>query len=525
MNMSRREFTVQAATLAAAGTFLRSAFAMSVDKPANALTSLTLAEASAKIRTGTVTSVQLTEACLARIAIYAPKLDCFITVMREKALAQAQALDAEAKAGKFRGPLHGIPIALKDNIDTAGTLTTAGSGVFQDRVPTENAPVVTRLIDAGAVIIGKTNLHEFAMGAGDVSFFGPARNPWNLAHNTGGSSSGSGAATSADLCYGSLGTDTAGSIRNPATYCGVVGIKPTYGLVPIRGIAPLSVLLDHCGPLARTVEDAAIMLNILAGYDKLDITSVEHPREDYVAGMKQPISEFRLGIPKGTFDSGDPEVADIVKKAIALLGTMTKGVKEVTLPSATDVSYQKFSSMGEVVAYHEEFFKTKAELYQPTDRKRLETEVMAHPRAEDYIRLRWELETLRRTIDDAFTDFDLVLLPTQKTTAPVLNDMLKRDMQTVVGITPAGGPVGGPTGGGTPGGNVGTYNSYGIPALSIPCGFSKEGLPVGLMICGPHFSESKVFALAHAYELATQWHTMRPPLTPATPVPPLITHL
>ena len=319
MRITRREFAARAVALATLHAFRGPAFAIAADRPADDLTSLTLAEVSAKIRSRAVTSTQLTEACLARIDIYDPKLDCFITVMRESALAQAKMLDAELKSGKVRGPLHGIPVALKDNIDTAGTRTTAGSGVFEDRVPAEDAPVTARLKAAGAVIIGKTNLHEFAMGAGDVSFFGPPRNPWALDHNTGGSSSGSGAAMSADLCYGSLGTDTAGSIRNPGSFCGVVGIKPTYGLVPIRGIAPLCVSLDHCGPITRTVEDAAIMLNVLAGYDKLDITSVQHPSEDYVAGMKQPISGLRLGIPIGAFDGVNPEVGRAVHAAIDLL--------------------------------------------------------------------------------------------------------------------------------------------------------------------------------------------------------------
>ena len=517
--LSRRGFVTGTAVAFAAFNFAKTPFAVALSTESEELTKLSLAEASARIHAGTVTPTQLTRACLERIAIYNPKLDCFITVMREKALAQAAVLDAEQMARKLRGPLHGIPVALKDNIDTAGTRTTAGSGVFEDRVPTEDAPVTARLKAAGAIIIGKTNLHEFAMGAGDVSFFGPARNPWALDHNTGGSSSGSGAAMSADLCYGSLGTDTAGSIRNPGSFCGVVGIKPTYGLVPIRGIAPLSVSLDHCGPIVRTVTDAAIMLNTLAGYDKLDITSVEHPKEDYVAGMKQPISGFRLGVPIGAFDGCNPEVEKIVQTAIDLLATMTKGVKEVSLPPLNGVTYQNFANFGEVFAYHEQFFKLLSSRYQPTDRKRLEAEQAAHPRAEDYIRLKWELEELRRTIDDAFTDFDLVVLPTQKNTAPVLNDMIKRNIQTVAGMPPT------TAGGGGGGSDVGAYNAYGIPALTIGCGFSKEGLPVGLMICGPHFTESRVFALAHAYEQATQWHLKRPPITPDTPVPPLITHL
>jgi aspartyl-tRNA(Asn)/glutamyl-tRNA(Gln) amidotransferase subunit A len=516
--MTRREFSLSAAAVALQQIVSKKVLALPADDTSSELTQLTLAEAGAKIRSGSVTSTQLTEACLARISVYQPKLNAFVTVMTQIALAQAKALDAEQKAGKFRGPLHGIPVALKDNIDTSGTRTTAASGVFEDRIPTEDAPVTARLKAAGAVIIGKTNLHEFAMGAGENSFFGPSRNPWALDHSTGGSSSGSGAAMSANLCFGSLGTDTAGSIRNPGSFCGIVGIKPTYGLVPIRGIAPLCVSLDHCGPITRTVEDAAIMLNVLAGYDKLDITSVEHRSEDYVAGMKQPISGMRLGIPIGAFDSTNPEVEAAVRKAINLLASMTKGVKDVSLPSTNDVAYQNFSNFGETMAYHEQFFKLQATRYQPADRKRMEMELATHPRAEDYIRLLWELETLRRTIDDAFADFDLVLLPTQKNTAPVLNDLLHRDLELVAGTS-------GTAAGGGSGSNVGAYNAYGVPSLTIPCGFNNEGLPIGLMICGPHFSESKVFALAHAYEKATDWHTKRPPLTPETPVPPLITHL
>jgi len=566
MNITRRDFGILAGSTFFAETLLGRWSAIAETPGGDKLAALTLAEASTMIHAGKVTPTQLTMACLDRITIYAPKLDCFITVMREKALAQAAVLDAEQKAGKFRGPLHGIPIALKDNIDTAGTLTTAGSGVFRDRIPTENAPVVTRLIDAGAIIIGKTNLHEFAMGGGDVSYFGPARNPWNLAHNTGGSSSGSGAAVSADLCYAALGTDTGGSVRMPSAYCADVGIKPTYGLVPIRGIAPLTASRDHCGPLAKRVEDAAIMLNVMAGYDKLDIFSVDHPKEDYVAGMKQPISGFRLGIPKGALvietnpkaytgpgsvKPPSPEVIAVVKTAIDLLGTMTAGpAKEVILPPPNNRPAAEAGAAraegggaaggaaaapggggggGETLAYHEEYFKTKSELYQPTTRKRLEQQALAHTSAEDYIRSYWALQLLRRTIDDAFTDFDLVVMPTLKTEPPVLDDMIRRNLMNVEGLLPTSESApGGGGGGGTGGGgisSVGAYDAYGIPSISVPCGFTPDGLPVGLMICGPHFSESKVFALAAAYEKATSWHLKKPPITPDTPVPPLLTHL
>jgi aspartyl-tRNA(Asn)/glutamyl-tRNA(Gln) amidotransferase subunit A len=567
MNLTRRGFGRLAAGAVAAETLL-SNWAVAAEPAAMAgdtLAGMSLTQASAMIHSGKVTPTQLTKACLDRIAIYGPKLDCFITVMTDKALAQAAVLDAEQKAGKFRGPLHGIPIALKDNIDTAGTLTTAGSGVFRDRVPTEDAPVVTRLVAAGAVIIGKANLHEFAFSTGEVSYFGPPRNPWNLAHNTGGSSSGSGAAVSADLCYAALGTDTGGSIRMPSAYCSDVGMMPTYGLVPIRGIAPLRASLDHCGPLAKTVEDAALVLNAIAGYDKLDIFSVDHPKEDYVAGMKQPINGIRLGIPKGALEitvpdaAGAPgaggggagggggyggyggtrpsaEVVGIVKTAIDLLGTMTAGpAKEVELPSTAGMGMN-----AETMAYHEEYFRAKSDLYQPTTRKTLEGIVLTNQSAEDYIRARWAMEKLRRTIDDAFTDFDLVVMATAKNEPPVLDDMLKRNMQNVQGLLPAGagggagaaggagrGGAGGAAGGGGGGSAfvMSAYDTYGVPSLSIPCGFTKDGLPVGLMICGPHFSEAKIFALAAAYEKATKWHLMKPPLTPDTPVPPLITHL
>src|SRR6202140_5034018 len=284
------------------------------------LSRLSLAEASARIRARTLTPTQLTEACLARIQTYNPKLNAFITVLGEQALAQAREMEAEQRAGRFRSPLHGIPIALKDNIGTAGIPPTAASAVFADRIPTEDAEVTRRLKAAGAILIGKTNLHEFAMGGTSAtSYYGPVRNPWALDRNPGGSSGGSAAAVAADLCFGALGTDTGGSIRTPASFCGIVGLKPTYGLVSIRGIIPLTLSLDHCGPLTRTVEDAALLLNALAGYDRLDIASVEHPKENYAAAMQQPVAALRLGAPRAPhFDLLDADVAKAVEDAIGV---------------------------------------------------------------------------------------------------------------------------------------------------------------------------------------------------------------
>jgi aspartyl-tRNA(Asn)/glutamyl-tRNA(Gln) amidotransferase subunit A len=466
------------------------------------LSELSLAEASARLRAGSVTSTQLVEACLARIQIYNPKINAFITVLREQALKQAKDADADLRAGKSHGPLHGIPIALKDNIDTAGIRTTAASAVFDDRIPKEDAEVVTRLKAAGAIFVGKTNLHEFAFGGTSAtSYFGPVRNPWSLDRNPGGSSGGSAAAVSADCCYGALGTDTGGSIRTPSSYCSVVGLKPTYGLVSIRGIIPLTLSLDHCGPITRTVEDAAIMLNALAGYDRLDITSVEHSKEDYVAGMKQPVSGLRLGVPRAPFfDWLDTDVAKSVEDAIAVLAKLTRTVKDVTLPPTGNLSLN-----GETFAYHEEYYAHGAGRYQIPTRRSLQNG--ANLKAADYIRSLWKLELIRRTIDDAFTDFDLVVLPTRRHTPRTVDASIKREESD----KPRNPELE----------NTGQFDIYGIPAISVPCGFTSTGLPVGVMIAGPRFSESRVLALANAYERATDWHKRRPSLKPDTVVPPL----
>ncbi len=504
MDVSRREFVTMAAGVAAAA-FTRPLFAATA--PADELTGFTLSEAAAKVRSGAVTATQLTEACLARIEIYQPKLDAFITVMKSQALAQARELDALQRSGTLRGPLHGVPIAIKDIIDTAGTRTTGGSALFEDRVPAEDATVVARLKAAGAVIIGKTNTQEFAMGGGETSFFGPSRNPWNLAHNTGGSSSGSGAALAAFLSYGALGTDTGGSVRMPASYCGIVGLKPTYGLVPIRGIMPLTLSLDHCGPMTRTVEDTALMLNAMAGYDRLDITSVKHDKEDYVTQLAQPVSGLRIGTPASYFDGLHPEVEKAVQDAVVELGKMTAAVMDVTLPGISHLA--NLGGLGETFAYHEPFFTKAPGRYMLPERRRLQATMDNPPKATDYIRAKWELETLRRQVDDAFADFDLVVVPTQKILPPLLDELIQRAHAT----EPANPRIVS---------NCTPFNIMGLPAVSIPCGFSKSGLPIGLMIAGPTFSEGKVLALAQAYEKATDWHLRKPPLTPNTPVPPVI---
>jgi aspartyl-tRNA(Asn)/glutamyl-tRNA(Gln) amidotransferase subunit A len=515
---SRREFVTIGLGVAALKTTSGSSRTISpTSPPPDDLLSLSLSEISKRIRAKQVTSVELTQALLDRIKIYNPKLNAYITVMNDQALAQAAQMDAEIKANRFRGPLHGIPIALKDNIDTAGTRTTAGSEVFDDRVPSEDAEVARRLKEAGAVTIGKTNLHEFAAGGTSAStYFGPVRNPWALDRVPAGSSGGSAAAVIADMAFAAVGTDTGGSVRMPAAYCSIVGLKPTYGLVSIRGIIPLTYSLDHCGPMTKTVEDAAMMLNHMAGYDSHDVASVDHTKEDYLESMKQPVSGIRLGIPRAPFfDQLDNETAKAVEAAIGVLSKLTKTTAECHLPSTA--GFDTLSLGAERLAYHLELFRKNSGRYSLAVRQSLDTAIKgmndtaAQPCTEkviDYVTSSWRLISIRKNIDAAFTNFDLVAMPTMRITPRTINDALEREEEpkprepeTISNCTP--------------------FNIFGLPAISIPCGFSKDGLPIGLMIAGPRFSEGKVLALANSYERVTEWYTRRPSLKPDMPVPPV----
>jgi aspartyl-tRNA(Asn)/glutamyl-tRNA(Gln) amidotransferase subunit A len=504
-----------AAVLAAAN---RSSVFAAGSPESDALAKLTMAEASKKIHAREITCTQLTEACIQRSGVYNSKVNAYITLMHDEALAQAVQLDAEAKAGKFRSPLHGVPIALKDNIDTAGTRTTGGSAVFEDRYPDEDAEVVRRLKQAGAIILAKANLQEFAMGSTSVStYFRPVRNPWALDRISAGSSGGSAAALISDMTIGALGTDTGGSVRMPASYCGIVGLKPTYGLVSIRGIIPRTYSLDHCGPMTKTVEDNAMLLNAMVGYDKYDVASVEHPKEDYVAALKQPVNVIRLGIPRAPFfDFLDDETGKAMEEAITVLGKLTRSVKDMHLPPPGKYSRAYFD--GEIEAFHWEWYQRKSGSYSLNQRRTIESvhkrlnDVASEncsARVVDYINAQWELQRLRKTIDDSFVNYDLVALPTMRVLPGTINDALAREENVGTGSEPSETS------------NCVPFNTFGIPAVSIPCGFSASGLPVGLMIVGPRFSEGKVLALANAYEKATQWHTRRPKLMPDMPVPPV----
>ena len=471
------------------------------------LTDLSIIEAARRLRTRELTSTTLVRALLTRIDLLNPKLNAFITVMRESALAEAAMLDGEAAQGKFRGPLHGIPLAIKDNIDTAGTRTTMGSLLFDDRVPTIDAFVVSQLRRAGAILIGKTNLHEFAMGGSSVtSYFGPVHNPWAQDHEAGGSSGGSAAAVSAGLALGALGTDTGGSIRIPAAWCSVVGLKPTYGLVSLRGIFPLIYSLDHCGPLTRTVEDAATMLTAIVGFDRHDVASMERPLEDYSATMQRvQVMNLRVGLPRAPFfDRLEPATAASVDAAIVVIRSLVKSVHDVVLPAVGTLDWTAIRA-AEVGAVHQDLFSRHAGSYSLQTRGVVEDTLKelndpgqtGADKLTGLVRAQWQLAALRKTVDGAFTDFDLVVLPTNRIDPRTIADELKRE-EKAERAEPENIF------------NSLAFNLYGIPALSVPCGFSRSGLPIGLTIAGPHFSEATILALGRAYEQATSWGTRRP---------------
>jgi aspartyl-tRNA(Asn)/glutamyl-tRNA(Gln) amidotransferase subunit A len=407
-------------------------------------------------------------------------------VIPEAALASARELEAEQQRGQWRGPLHGVAIALKDNLDTAGVRTTGASELFKDRVPADDAEVARRLKKAGAILLGKLNLHEFAYGGSStVTAYGTMHNPWGLDHVTGGSSGGPGVAVAADLCFASIGTDTAGSVRMPASHCGIVGLKPTYGRVSTRGVMTLSWTLDHVGPMCKTVEDVALMMNIIAGYDQLDPTTVDVPVPDYLAALRMPTAKLRIGVPrKPFFDNLDPEVAAAAGAALDVIRKLTANAVDVQLPATGNPA----TIWGpEALVYHSKWIVESPEKYQPGTRAALQRSMDA--KATDYVRARRQVETLRREISSVFSNLDVLITPTMKAPAALL---------TAPGAAGGGGN------------NNAAFDVLGLPTISVPCGFSASGLPIGLQITGAPFAEATVLSLAQAYERATGWHTRKP---------------
>ena len=450
---------------------------------------MSIAEASDLLRRKQLSPVELTTSCLARIERLNPTINAFITVMHDSALAQAREAEDEIRAGNWRGPLHGIPIGLKDLVDTAGVKTTCASALFAERVPTEDAEVVRRLKSAGAVLIGKQNMQEFAYGGTSASsYYGAVHNPWDLERITGGSSGGSSAAVATGMCFGAIGTDTGGSIREPAAFCGIVGLKPTYGRVSTRGVFPLSSSLDHVGSLCRNVIDTALMLQVIAGYDSLDTTSVDWPVASYGDELKAK-TKPRIGIVRRPFfDELDPEIEVAMDKALEEISNLASEILDIDLPATPGAIHGP-----EVYAVHAKYFTTSPELYGRWMRERLIQAAAVDTVA--YVEARQQLDRVRRSIADVFLQVDLLVTPT----SPVPPITIKE----AVNMLP------------DPAGelwlrNTRSFNAYGLPTISIPCGFTQTGLPIGLQISGPRFNEASVLSFAYSFEQATPWHRRAP---------------
>jgi aspartyl-tRNA(Asn)/glutamyl-tRNA(Gln) amidotransferase subunit A len=459
------------------------------------LTELTAEGASRMIRARTLSSLELTRAYLERIEQLQPRINAYVTVTAELALEQARALDAEIASGRWRGPLHGVPIALKDNIDTAGILTTGASALFENRVPESDAEIYRRLRDAGAVLLGKLNMHELAYGGTSaITHYGPVRNPWNVEHIPGGSSGGSAAAVAARMCCAALGTDTLASIRLPAAYCGIVGLKATHGLTSIRGIIPVAESLDHVGPMTRTVADSALLLDAMAGFDPLDPVSISARTPSYLDARHRSATRLRLGMPRSPyFERLHADVEAATAEALRVLGGLTAEIREVTLPSAPDFSVL----LAEAFAYHEPHLATSSNhaLYDEVTLERLLA--AGDFTAARYVDARRELALARHAIARVFDEVDLLVTPT----APGLPETINQAENPAVasGAEPSVR-------------NTAPFNLYGIPTISVPCGFSSDGLPIGIQISGPRLAETRVLAAAHAYEQAAGWYERSPPL-------------
>jgi aspartyl-tRNA(Asn)/glutamyl-tRNA(Gln) amidotransferase subunit A len=451
-----------------------------------------IADLAPRLRRREISPVEITRGCLERIGKRNRDLNAFITVTAESALAEARAAEAEIMGGNWRGMLHGVPLALKDLIDTAGVRTTAASALLKDRVPTQDAEVVRRLRQAGAVLLGKNNLHEFAYGGSSlVSHFGDVRNPWDPLRIAGGSSGGSAAAVAAGLAYAAIGTDTAGSIREPAALCGCVGLKPTYGRVSSRGVIPLSPSLDHVGPLTASVEDAAIVLWAIAGYDPADITSSDVPVADCVGALNEDARRLRVGVPRAYFfDDLDPEVAAALETALGDIRRLVADVKEVQLDVPTDRTLQA----AEAWAYHAENTRKDPEAYQAETLRRIRTGERVS--AAEYIKHRRKLDEIRRGIGAVFASVDLLVTPATPTPAPLISDLKAKPEA----LRPAELKLLR---------NTRPFNMWGLPAISVPCGFTEGGLPIGLQIAGPRWREDLVLRMALAYERETAWHNRR----------------
>ncbi len=454
---------------------------------------LTIREAGARLRDHSITSVGLTRASLDLIASIDRRLHSFIRVTEDVALDQAEAADKELALGADRGPLHGIPIALKDLYATEGIATTAHSKVLVDWVPSADSAVTEALKNAGAVHLGKLAMHEFAAGKPLPDLpFPPARNPWDLEHVPGGSSSGSAAALAAGICFGAMGSDTGGSIRGPAAFCGIVGLKPTFGRVSRRGVIPLSWSFDHAGPMARGVEDCALILQAIAGYDPSDPGSANLPVPDFLGDLEKGVEGLRLGVPREWLADGEgatPEVLSAFETALETLGRL--GAKLVDVPSQAfidSLAANMIVGLTEAFSYHQEPLRTQPANY--SHNLRMQLLEGAFISGSDYIQAQRACVPIREEISGILESVDAIVSPAAAGPAERF-DSLESEPPQRPSFTNAA-------------------NVTGLPAISVPCGFSGSGLPLGLQIMSRAFDEQLILRIGKAYEDVTSWHAQHP---------------
>lgn len=465
------------------------------------MTELTLAEVAAAIAGRRLSAVEATQGCLDRIAKLDGRLHAFITLDADGALARARALDAELAAGRSRGPLHGVPLAFKDLCHVPGLPTSCGTRTPEYFTSPSACTAVARLAAAGAVTLGKLNMTELALGPfGDNPHHGDVDNPWKTGHVSGGSSSGSGAAVAAGLAYGALGSDTGGSIRLPAACCGIVGVKPTYGRVSRAGAMPLSWSLDHLGPMTRTVRDAALMLQVIAGHDPHDGTSSHRPVGDLAAALERSPAGLRLGVPDNFyFDGVTPEVQAAVQAAAGTLGSLGVRVATLRLPDpAILADVANILARSESSAIHARVVRDRPHELGAAVRSRLE--VGFHVSAHDYLQAgRLRARLAREFVDEVFAETDAVLVPSIPEPAPALAAATAGPVDEIVRRMGRFSRLTRP------------FNALGLPVVALPCGLTGDGRPLGMQIVTRPFDEATALRLAHAYEQATAWHTRRLP--------------
>jgi aspartyl-tRNA(Asn)/glutamyl-tRNA(Gln) amidotransferase subunit A len=474
---------------------------------ASELLKLSISELSVQIKARKVSPVELTEAALTQADRLQPTLCSFITILHDQAMRQAKEQEAALARGEYRGPLQGIPIGIKDNLATAGIRSTVGSKVLADYIPAEDAHVVRLCQAAGAIMLGKENLEEFAAGAtSNNPHYGAVHNPWALEHIPGGSSGGGGANVAACVTFASLGTDLGGSVRLPGTFCGVVGLKQTFGRVSQRGLLVTSFNGDHIGPMTRSVRDSALMLQVIAGYDALDPSTVPVPVPDYTAALGQEVRGLRMGIPTNYyFDLLDPEVDAAVRRAIEDLEALGISTKAISLPSMRYVGALRIASLADSVVTHEPYLATHRQDYGPDVLYR--TLAGQFVLGRDYSKALKVQRLIKEEHARVLQEVDFLVTPTAPIAAPRIDTPTFRLGETEYRVRGPGSGV------------VSRYtspsNATGLPAITVPCGFTRAGLPIGIQFIGRPFDEGRLLQVADAYESVSPSRGRRPALVDA----------